>query len=210
MLQMKIFTLRFSDRLNAFNDEPVQEFVRDKEVVEVRDYFFERDGAPHLALLVIYRSRAQPESAQPAGKASRKGKEDWRKELSDEDWPLFNALREWRSERAKADGVPPYVIATNRQFVAIVKKRPDSLSHLSSVDGFGQAKLKRYGADIIRIAGTAPASAQSPDDPAEQTDQEHKADPEHAGSPDEARVDTHPSDPADSRSLPHGDEPQTS
>ena len=46
MLQMKSFTLRFSDRLDGFNDEPVQELVRDKDVAEVRDHFFERDAPP--------------------------------------------------------------------------------------------------------------------------------------------------------------------
>ena len=44
MLRVKLLTLRFSDRLEGFDDEPVQEFVRDKDVVEVRDHFFERDG----------------------------------------------------------------------------------------------------------------------------------------------------------------------
>jgi len=163
MLQVKVFTLQFSDRLGGFNDEPVQEFARDKDVVEVRDHFFERDGVPYLTLMIIYRAGAAAEPSQPQAPSKGKGKEDWRAQLSDQEWPLFNALREWRSERAKSEAVPPYVIATNRQFVEIVKKRPDTLSHLGAVDGFGQAKLKRYGADILRlVAGSLPPKRDQP------------------------------------------------
>ena len=164
MLHVKVFTLPFSDRLAGFNDEPVQEFVRDKDVVEVRDRFFERDGIPYLALLIVYRAVEERELARPRAEAKSQAKEDWRAQLSDEEWPLFNALREWRGQRAKTDAVPPYVIATNREFVEIVKKRPDTLSHLSTVDGFGQAKLKRYGADILRLmAGQPPPKRDQPE-----------------------------------------------
>ena len=163
MLQVKVFTLQFSDRLGGFNDEPVQEFVRDKDVMEVRDHFFERDGVPHLALVLIYRAGVQAGPAQSETSAKGKAKEDWRAQLTDEEWPLFNALREWRTERSKSDGVPPYVIATNRQFVEIIKKHPDTLSHLGTVDGFGQAKLKHYGADILRlISGSLPPKRDQP------------------------------------------------
>jgi len=161
---MKVFTLRFSERVQGFNDEPVREFVRDKDVVEVRDHFFEHDGVPYLCLLVTYRACPETPPPQPQAGSTRKGKEKdaWRAELSEADWPLFNALREWRSERAKADAVPVYVIATNQQFVDIVKKRPDTLSLLSSVDGFGQAKLKRYGKDLLRIVSGAPPPKRDP------------------------------------------------
>ena len=41
--------------------------------------------------------------------------ESWRESLAKEDWPLFNTLRDWRAECAKAEGIPPYVICNNRQ-----------------------------------------------------------------------------------------------
>ena len=39
-------------------------------------------------------------------------------------WPLFNTLRDWRSEPAEADGFPPYVICNNRQLAGVLRLRP--------------------------------------------------------------------------------------
>jgi superfamily II DNA helicase RecQ len=76
-----------------------------------------------------------------------------------DDTPLrdfCNALRDWRSERSKREGVPPYVICTNRQFAAMVKARPQSLATLAEIEGVGKAKLEKYGRDLLAIL--APAS----------------------------------------------------
>ncbi len=59
--------------------------------------------------------------------------------------PLFNALRDWRAERSKRDGVPPYLICTNKQLVAMIKARPRSLGKLGEIEGIGKAKLEKYG-----------------------------------------------------------------
>jgi superfamily II DNA helicase RecQ len=35
--------------------------------------------------------------------------------LSEADMGVFNRLREWRSKRCRQEGVPPYIIFTNKQ-----------------------------------------------------------------------------------------------
>jgi superfamily II DNA helicase RecQ len=69
---------------------------------------------------------------------------------------LFNVLRDWRSKKSKQQGVPPYLLFTNRQFAEIVKQRPQNLSDLGKIDGIGKAKLDRYGADILAITKIEP------------------------------------------------------
>jgi hypothetical protein len=54
--------------------------------------------------------------------------------VSEADLPLFNTLRDWRLERSKQKGVPPYVICTNRQLAATVQARPQSLVNLSGMN----------------------------------------------------------------------------
>jgi len=51
MLRLQVFTLRFSDRLDGFSDEALVEFLRDKDAVEVRDEFFQREGTTYWAVL---------------------------------------------------------------------------------------------------------------------------------------------------------------
>ena len=66
---------------------------------------------------------------------------------------LFDALKAWRLEQAKVQGVPAYVILHDRTLAAIAQARPASLAELAHIGGIGEAKLDRYGAAIVALAG---------------------------------------------------------
>jgi superfamily II DNA helicase RecQ len=71
----------------------------------------------------------------------------------DVDDALFGRLRAWRTERARADSVPAYVVfadATLRELAAV---QPRSLDELAGVKGIGPAKLERYGDEVIALVG---------------------------------------------------------
>jgi DNA helicase-2/ATP-dependent DNA helicase PcrA len=66
------------------------------------------------------------------------------------DWtPDAQRLREWRLERAKSDGVPPYVVFHDSVLHAIAAARPGSLGELAQISGVGPAKLERYGDEVL-------------------------------------------------------------
>jgi len=149
-MRVRLFTLRFNPATESFDDTAVTQFLADKEVCSIRDHFFIKDDTPYLTLVVCYRPSALP----PPPEAQREGRqrdESWRETLPKEDWPLFNTLRDWRSERAKADGIPPYVICNNRQLAEVVRARPDTLTALGAIEGFGEGKLKRYGQELLAL-----------------------------------------------------------
>jgi len=73
---------------------------------------------------------------------------------------VFNLLREWRAKRSREEGVPPYILFTNKQLAEIVKKRPDSLSELEKIDGVGSQKIEKYGSDVVKITATPPVTPQ--------------------------------------------------
>jgi superfamily II DNA helicase RecQ len=64
---------------------------------------------------------------------------------------LLERFRAWRKERAEKDGVPVYIIGTNKELVNIVKTVPASLEALKGIKGFGKAKIQKYGKEIIEI-----------------------------------------------------------
>jgi DNA helicase-2/ATP-dependent DNA helicase PcrA len=72
-------------------------------------------------------------------------------ELSADDEPLLAKLIEWRRERARADGVPAYVVADNKTLAAIAVRRPSDAEGLLAVPGIGQRKVATYGPDILAI-----------------------------------------------------------
>jgi DNA helicase II / ATP-dependent DNA helicase PcrA len=67
------------------------------------------------------------------------------------DDPVFDALRAWRRDRARADGVPAYVVFHDRTLEEIARRRPRSGAELASIPGIGTAKLERYGADVLAV-----------------------------------------------------------
>jgi DNA helicase-2/ATP-dependent DNA helicase PcrA len=69
--------------------------------------------------------------------------------------PIGEKLREWRLGRARADGVPPYVVFHDSVLHAIADARPQSLGELSQLQGVGPAKLDRYGADVLDVLAAA-------------------------------------------------------
>lgn len=151
--------MRFNSLLDGFDDAPLRDFIKDKEVISVRDHFFVRNDQPYLAVVVNYAlNPIATEAVSKAVQAPKRREETWRQYVSEADVPLFNSLRDWRLERSKQDGVPPYVICTNRQLAAIVAGRAQSLAKLGEIEGFGQAKLERYGADVLAVLGRQPPS----------------------------------------------------
>jgi DNA helicase-2/ATP-dependent DNA helicase PcrA len=67
------------------------------------------------------------------------------------DDPVEVALREWRLQRSRDDGVPAYVVFDNKTLEAIAARRPADRAELSDVPGVGPKKLEQYADDVLRI-----------------------------------------------------------
>ena len=81
------------------------------------------------------------------------------------DGPLFTALRSLRSELARRDGVPAFVVFPDRTLGEIATRRPHSLAALAEVRGVGPVKLDRYGEQFLAAVRAhehgAPTTAQT-------------------------------------------------
>lgn len=86
---------------------------------------------------------------------------------------ILEALRQWRTEQARTQSMPPYIIFPNKVLEAIASHCPTTLAELSAIAGIGPAKLEQYGAAVIAIVQETPtgeepvkpASASPPSDP---------------------------------------------
>jgi ATP-dependent DNA helicase RecQ len=74
-------------------------------------------------------------------------------DLPPEAVPIFERLRAWRSERAKEQGVPAYVIFSDATLRGIATTLPSSLAGLGNVSGIGETKLARYGQQVLDLLG---------------------------------------------------------
>ncbi|HUP55781.1 MAG TPA: ATP-dependent DNA helicase UvrD2 [Methylomirabilota bacterium] len=81
--------------------------------------------------------------------------------------PLSNALRAWRTARARADEIAPFIVLHDSTIEAIAERRPRTIPELRRVPGIGPMKLDRYGEEIVAIVTGADAATPNdatPDD----------------------------------------------
>jgi ATP-dependent DNA helicase RecQ len=64
---------------------------------------------------------------------------------------LFERLRAWRSEVARRQGVPAYLVFHDRTLTEVAARRPSDLAQLGALPGIGPSKLDRYGAAVLEI-----------------------------------------------------------
>ncbi len=95
--------------------------------------------------LTLARPRIKEKRRRPA-KAAR--------DLEPGDRELFEALRELRKRLADAQGVPPYVIFGDATLTQMSRDKPRTDEEMLEINGIGQVKLERYGAEFLDVIGT--------------------------------------------------------
>jgi ATP-dependent DNA helicase RecQ len=95
--------------------------------------------------------RQDPSPAAKARPAKSRGAGPAAAELSEADAAVFEQLRAWRAAAAKEQGVPAYVIFHDATLREIAVQGPASLAELARVNGVGEAKLVRYGQQILDL-----------------------------------------------------------
>jgi ATP-dependent DNA helicase RecQ len=77
---------------------------------------------------------------------------------------LFDALRNLRTEIAREQGVPPYIIFHDRTLHEMAERQPENPEQMRGISGVGEQKLKRYGSrflDLLRSHSLGEASTPS-------------------------------------------------
>ena len=72
-------------------------------------------------------------------------------EVKIDETPLYQALKQYRYETSKAEGIKAYYVYNNLQLEALIAGMPRSLDELRMISGFGEVKCEKYGEAILGI-----------------------------------------------------------
>ena len=105
-----------------------------------------------VAMGVVRPELALP-SAQPTARRAARAKGERAQAPAPEgvDDALLARLKQWRTEEARRQGVPPYVVFHDRTLVQVAAARPRDRDALRQVSGIGPAKLERYGDALLSL-----------------------------------------------------------
>jgi|GEM_PF-2853596 len=124
-MELSLITVAFDPQRRAFPRAPLAAVKG--EILNVVEHFFTFDGVPHLLLIVHH--RAVEEAVRADAQRRRKAPPE---DLSTEQTKVFERLRAWRKGRAAADGVPVYVVFSNREPTGIARAKPSSRAALAT------------------------------------------------------------------------------
>ncbi len=63
----------------------------------------------------------------------------------------FQDLRKWRKTKATELDLPAFVIFGDQTLKELAQKNPQSLDQLSDIYGIGEAKLEKFGRDLLKV-----------------------------------------------------------
>ena len=107
-MRVKLLTFRYSSSLGGFDDTPLLEFTRDKEVLSFREHFFTVNDMPHLACVVTYEVPAcRPQSVESASAARADRSNGGRRRFATCD---IRDLAHQRSPSLRASYSPSHII----------------------------------------------------------------------------------------------------
>lgn len=151
-MRCQAFTLRLDER-QSLDLQRLNDFLEHVQPIQVSSALV-AGSAPVWSVLVFYEGETEVprtkrlEPPQPEAPAAKP-----RPSATNE--ALYQALREWRWQKAKAEGVPPYVVAHDAQLAAIADALPSTPAELTQIKGFGPRKTDRYGEEILALVRKA-------------------------------------------------------
>ena len=121
--------------LAAASQADIKRWIQLLEVSHALESFESEDG---FRLLRAHPGAALPRIGSPAAAGPA-------------DEGLFERLRAWRLERARADEVPAFVVLHDATLRELATAKPASEQDLAAVKGFGPTKLERYADDVLAV-----------------------------------------------------------
>lgn len=148
----RIFENRTAREIAAYRPRDRESLLRIWGIGETRADWL---GSELIAVIDRW-SSAHPEAEPPEMPEKQRPKQQLNLQRNfgpnvDIDDPLIEALRAWRSERARRDGVPAYTLFSDRTLRELVANRPTEDQALLNTWGLGESRVDRFGSELIKI-----------------------------------------------------------
>ena len=146
---MKVLKVRIADEFLLQDQKMIDDFLNNHEIIKVETAFVHDESFWSVVLYFNEYKNAVAKNVVKDSKALKYSAED--EELNSDEIEILDALKLWRSEKAKEQNLPSYFIATNKELISVAKYKPAKKEELLDIKGFGKHKIENYGEEILEI-----------------------------------------------------------
>lgn len=147
MMKVKVFKIRLPEEFLYKDQKILDHFLELNEIIKV-DTAFVNDEC-YWSVILYFEELKTLKSTVKEPKAAKYSIEN--DALNFDEEQILNALKYWRSEKAKEQNLPTYFIASNKELMSVAKYKPARKEELLEIKGFGKHKIENYGEEILEI-----------------------------------------------------------
>ena len=82
-------------------------------------------------------------------------------ELNNEEKMLFEKLRSMRMDLAKAENLPPYIVAHDSVLKKLAKAKPLTKEEMIGIDGIGERNFDKYGVYFLKVIRSSSSGSEN-------------------------------------------------
>ena len=175
--EVRVLTLQYDHLTGHIDDAPLRAYLQDRELLRSKPRFCLHEGQPLWTVYVesrlrLRRSDVGTETNPPTNPTTAPASEPDPvksaelaaaiQQLTPDDRARYGRIADWRRATSRRDGVPPFILLTNRQILDIVQTSPTTLAALGSIVGIGEKRVAANGHHILEVLH-GPAQESRPD-----------------------------------------------
>lgn len=145
-MKTQIFKIRVEEEFLRKDQQKLDDFLGKTSVIRFETAFVQ-DKNPFWSVILYYEITESKVRESKTEKYSA----DHTEILNSDEHKILEALKLWRSEKAREQSLPSYFIASNNELTSVAKFKPAKKEELQEIKGFGKHKIENYGTEIIRI-----------------------------------------------------------
>ncbi len=146
-MKVKVFKIRLPEELLYKDQKMLDDFLEANEIIKVETAFVNDEC--YWSVILYFEEQKLLKNTVKEPKVTKYSAEN--DSLSYDEEQILNALKLWRSEKAREQDLPAYFIASNKELVSVAKYKPAKKEELLDIKGFGKHKIENYGEEILEI-----------------------------------------------------------
>ncbi len=147
MMRVKIFKIRLPEEFLYKDQKMLDDFLEGNEIMKVETAFVCEER--YWSVILYFEELKLTKSTVKEPKAVKYSADT--DLLNTDEEKILDALKLWRSEKAREQNLPTYFIASNKELISVAKYKPARKEELLEIKGFGKHKIENYGEEILEI-----------------------------------------------------------